>query len=68
MDKSWRIIVDLIEKIAQYEEDLVFDFLYECLSHNYSALYPPFIVLMKFFTENFNDEKYLKQKTKLFGV
>lgn len=67
-DKSWMIIVDLIEKIAQHEEDLVFDFLYECLSHNYSALYPPFRVLMNFFTENFSDEKYLKQKTKLLGV
>ncbi|MBR0271956.1 MAG: hypothetical protein IJQ68_08225 [Methanobrevibacter sp.] len=68
MDKSWKIIVDLIEKIAQHEEDLVFDFLYECLSHNYSALYQPFGVLMKFFADNFNNEKYLKQKRKLFNV
>jgi len=65
LNNSWNTVVDLIKKIAVNEEELVFDFLYECLKHNYSAMYPPFIELMKFFDESFHDKKFLKQKFEL---
>lgn len=66
LKKSYDTVVDLIEKIAMHHEDLVFDFLYHCLIHNYSAMYPPFLVLMKFFNDNFKDDKYMKRKEELF--
>ena len=66
LQKSYDIVVDLIKKISAYHKDLVFDFLYYCLRHNYSAMYPQFHVLMKFFDEEFKEDKYLKRKEELF--
>ena len=66
VSKCYNAVVDWIIKLSEDIEEIVFRFLTDLLERNYSALYPPFGVLMKFYAENFRDNKYLKVKEELF--
>ena len=65
VNKCYDLVVEWIIRLSEDIEEIVFKYLTDLLERNYSALYPSFGVLMKFYAENFNDKKYLKIKEEL---
>ena len=59
-------MIEWIYLLCEKIENNVFDFLTDLLKRNYSALYLPFAVLMKFYGENFNSEILKSEKRIIF--
>lgn len=47
LEKSYMILIDLIDKLSGLKHDLIESFITHCINHNYLSTYPPFEKLLK---------------------